>query len=86
MSRVVTLTTGERRDLSLEIERHLELSTGDSLVLIEGEDFVLVKKAAAPDPVERFDALAARTRERFNELGLTPDDLEDAGAWARGSS
>ncbi len=87
MSRVVTLVTGEpQEDLSLEIRRHLDLRTGDPLVLIEGEDFVLVKKTTSADPVERFDELASRTRRRFEELQVAPKDVDEAIAWARGSS
>ncbi len=86
MSRVVTLVAGESRNLSQEIERHLSVRTGDPLVLIEGSDFVLVKKTAPADPVERFDDLASRTRARFERLDVSPDDVEDAIAWARGSS
>ena len=85
MSRVVTLVAGEPRELSLEIEHHLDLRSGDPLVLIEGDDFVLVKKAASGDLVERFDELAARTEARFERLGVTPEDVEDAIAWARES-
>jgi hypothetical protein len=86
MSRVITLVAGESRNLSQEIERHLSVRTGDPLVLIEGHDFVLVKKAASVDPVERFDDLAARTRARFERLDVGPDDMDGAIAWARGSS
>lgn len=85
MSRVVTLVAGEPHDLSLEIERHLCIRSGDPLVLIEGDDFVLVKKASSADRAERFDELASRTRSRFQELGLSPKDVEDAITWARGS-
>lgn len=87
MSRVVTWAAGEaQEDLSLEIRRHLDLRTGDPLVLIEGQDFVLVKKTASADPVERFDGLASRTRRRFEELQVAPEDIDEAVAWARGSS
>lgn len=40
----------------------------------------------SPEEAERFDKLAERTRARFQELGLSPKDVEDAIAWARGSS
>lgn len=87
MSRVVTLVAGESRNLSQEIERHLSIRSGDPLVLIEGNDFVLVKKASSVvDRVDRFDELAARTRSRFQELGLSLKDVDDAISWARGSS
>ncbi len=83
MSCVVTMKGGEPAMLSLEIESHLGLSSGEPLVLIKGDDFVLVKKTTFPGPIEKFDKLATRTRERFDKLGLTEEDVKDAVAWAR---
>ncbi len=86
MSAVVTMIGGESGNLSLEIESHLGLSSGEPLVLIKGDDFVLVKKTAFRSPIEKFDNLATGTRERFDKLGLTEEDVKDAVAWARASS
>jgi hypothetical protein len=73
--------------LEAEIFEHLELVSGDPLLLIEGEDFVLVKRAArSTSAVERFEKLAAETRERFESQGVEPEDVERAVRWARESS
>lgn len=39
--------------------------------------------AAAADDVVELRTLADRTRRRFEEEGVTEDDVEDAIAWAR---
>lgn len=85
MSRVKTVPPEAIADLGSEIVGHLALKADDSLVLIEGGDFVLVKRAGAPSR-ERFDEIASRARNRFERLGLEPDEVEQAVRWARGSS
>ncbi len=85
MSRVKTLPPEKVENLGSEIRELLALKPGDSLVLIEGEDFVLVRRAGTP-PRERFEALSAQTRSRFERLGLEPDEVERAIRWARESS
>ncbi|HWM89194.1 MAG TPA: hypothetical protein VN493_00355 [Thermoanaerobaculia bacterium] len=72
--------------LEAEIFEHLDLASGDALVLIEGSDFVLVKRATVPALVERFEKLASETREHFEELGIEPEEVERAVRWARDSS
>lgn len=37
----------------------------------------------AADPAAEIDALADRTRRRFEAADVTDDDVEDAIAWAR---
>jgi len=83
MSRIKTVSSDR---LEAEIFGHLDLESGDPLVLVEGGDFVLVKRAAAPALADRFEKLASETRERFEELGIEPDDVERAVRWARDSS
>lgn len=85
MSRVKTVPPGEIGNLGSEIREHLALRANDSLVLVEGEDFVLVKRAGAP-PQERFEEISSRTQSRFERLGLEPDEVERAVQWARESS
>jgi bifunctional DNA-binding transcriptional regulator/antitoxin component of YhaV-PrlF toxin-antitoxin module len=85
MSRVKTVRADEIGDLGIEIREHLALKAGDSLVLVEGEDFVLVKRAGAPAR-ERFEEISSRTQSRFERLGLEPDEVERAVQWARESS
>jgi len=85
MSRVKTVPPENIDNLGPEIRERLALKSGDSLVLIEGEDFVLIKRAEA-SPRERFEEIAAQTRSRFERLGLEPDEVERAVRWARESS
>jgi hypothetical protein len=80
MSRIKTVPSDR---LEAEIFEHLDLESGDPLVLVEGVDFVLVKRAASPALVGRFDELASETSKRFEELGIEPDDIERAVRWAR---
>lgn len=82
MSRVKTVPSDR---LKAEIFEHLDLASGDALVLIEGNDFVLVKRVMTPALMERFEKLASETREHFEELGIEPEDVERAVRWARES-
>jgi bifunctional DNA-binding transcriptional regulator/antitoxin component of YhaV-PrlF toxin-antitoxin module len=85
MSSVRTVRAGEVGNLGSEIREHLALKAEDSLVLVEGEDFVLVKRAGAPAR-ERFEEISSRTQSRFERLSLEPDEVERAVQWARESS
>ena len=58
MSRVKTVAPEHVGD---EILGHLEIRREDSLVLVEGDDFVLVKRARR-SRFERFEHLAEETR------------------------
>ena len=82
MSRVKTVAPEHVGD---EILEHLEIRREDSLVLVEGDDFVLVKRARS-SPFERFERLADKTRKRFQRLEIAPEDVEQAVKWARESS
>ena len=82
MSRVKTVSSDR---VGTEILEHLEIQKDEALVLLEGDDFVLVKRAR-PSPLERFEGLASETRERFQRLQITPEDVEQAVKWARESS
>ena len=62
------------------------MRAGDSLVLIEGDDFVLVKRAPSTSSQEVFEKLSSATQDRFARLGLTPDEVVRAVQWARESS
>ena len=83
MSRVRTL---KRSQVESEIRKHLDLHTEDSVVLVEGEDFLLLKKSHTVPPEERFQQLCAETEKRFRERHVTPEDVDDAIRWARESS
>ena len=85
MSSVRTVRAKEVGNLGSEIREHLALKAEDSLVLVEGEDFVLVKRAGAPAR-ERFEEISSRTQSRFERLSLEPDEVERAVQWARESS
>jgi AbrB family looped-hinge helix DNA binding protein len=59
------------------------LGEGDYLVLEpRGEDLV-VRKGRMVTSDEDFEALAARVAERFEERGISREDIEDAVRWAR---
>jgi len=64
MSRVKTVAP---EHVGNEILEHSEIRREDSLVLVAGDDFVLVKRARS-SPFERFERLADETRERFQRL------------------
>jgi hypothetical protein len=82
MSRVKTVSSDR---VGTEILEHLEIRQDESLVLLEGADFVLVKRARS-SPLERLEGLASKTRERFQRLQIEPEDVEQAVKWARESS
>ncbi len=85
MSNVKTVPPDKIEDLGSEISQHLRLKDGDSLVLIEGDDFVLVKRAAI-SRVDRFEKLSLETRMKLERLGVGPEEAERAVRWARESS
>lgn len=59
------------------------LEKGDYLVLEpRGEDLV-VRKGRMVTSDEDFGTLAARVAERFEERGISREDVEDAVRWAR---
>ena len=80
MSRVRTL---KRDQVESEVQRHLDLHTDDSVVLVEGEDFLLLKRNHTVPPEEGFQQLCAETEKRFRERRATPEDIDDAIRWAR---
>ncbi|MHB8763740.1 MAG: hypothetical protein ACYDA8_05290 [Deferrisomatales bacterium] len=82
----VAVSTIGPAQLGAEIARRLRLKGDEPVLLVEGSDFVLVKRAPTESPLERFESLAAETHKRAQELGITPEDVEDAIRWARGSS
>lgn len=65
------------------IRERYGLEKGDYLVLEpRGEDLV-VRKGRMVTSDEDFEALAAGVAERFEERGITREDVEDAVRWAR---
>lgn len=59
------------------------LEEGDYLVLEpRGEDLV-VRKGRMVASDEDFEELATRVAERFEERGISREDVEDAVRWAR---
>ncbi len=65
------------------IRERYGLEEGDYLVLEpKGEDLVM-RKGRMVTSEEDFEALAARVAERFEERGITREDVEDAIRWAR---
>jgi antitoxin PrlF len=65
------------------IRERYGLEEGDYLVLEpRGEDLV-VRKGRMVTRDEDFEALAACVAERFEDRGITREDVEDAVRWAR---
>lgn len=83
MSDAVAVSTIEPTQLGAEISRRLRLKIDEQVLIVEGTDFVLVKRAPSEKPLERFKALAAETADRFQELDISPEDVDDAVKCAR---
>ncbi len=65
------------------IRERYGLEEGDYLVLEpKGEDLI-IRKGRMVTSEEDFEALAARVAKRFEERGITREDVEDAIRWAR---
>lgn len=64
------------------LRESLNLRDGDYLILFPQGKGMRIEKAAI-SPLERFEALAARTEERFRNLEITGADVEEAIRWAR---
>ena len=67
------------------LREELGIEEGDYL-LMENEDGRLVARPSAIRPTEDFEELADRIAERFEEKGITRDEVEDAIRWARDRS
>ncbi len=63
------------------VRDQLDLGEGDVVFWTVREGKAELRKAAGP--VEDFERLAARIAERFEEQGLTQEDVEEAIRWAR---
>jgi len=86
MSESLAVSTLGPSELGAEIVRRLRLKAEEPVLIVEGEDFVLVKRAPTQSPLERFEALAAETAERFRDRKITPEDVDAAVRWSRESS
>ena len=86
MSNTLAVSTIGPSELGAEIVRRLRLKAEEPVLIVEGEDFVLVKRAPSQIPLERFEALADETAERFRERKVTPEDVNAAVRWSRESS
>lgn len=63
----------------------LEIEEGDYL-LMQNEDGRLVARPSSVRPTEDFEELADRIAARFEERGITRDEVEEAIRWARDQS
>ncbi len=59
------------------IRKHMHLKPGTHFVVM-GEGDVVILKAITPPPMDDFDRLVARARERATLAGLTEDDIATA--------
>jgi antitoxin PrlF len=65
------------------IRERYGLEEGDYLVLEPRGEDLIIRKGRMVTSEENFEALAARVAERFEERGITREDVEDAIRWAR---
>lgn len=86
MSESLAVSTIGPSELGAEIVRRLRLKAKEPVLIVEGSDFVIVKRAPTESPLERFRMLTAETHKRVQEAGLSPDTVDEAIRWARGSS
>lgn len=75
------LTTKGQITIPVELRRFLDLRAGDYIIFEKRDSRVEMKKMPAAD----LASFARPIRERFQERGITPQDVEDAIAWARGN-
>ncbi len=65
------------------IRERYGLEEGDYLVLEPRGEDLIIRKGRMVTSEEDFEVLAARVAERFEERGITREDVEDAIRWAR---
>ncbi len=65
------------------IRERYGLEEGDYLVLEPRGEDLIIRKGRMVTSEEDFEALAAGVAERFEERGITREDVEDAIRWAR---
>lgn len=63
------------------VRDELDLGEGDLVSWTVKEGKAELRKAV--EPVEDFERLAARIAERFEDRGLSQEDVEEAIRWAR---
>lgn len=85
MSDPLAVSTIGPSQLGAEIARRLRLTIDEPVLIVEGSDFVLVKRAPTESPLDRFRALAAETHKHVQEAGLTAETVDEAIRWARAS-
>lgn len=76
------ITTKGQVTVPLELRTLLKIKEGDYILFEKKGMRVEIKKMVPPDDFEEF---ARPIRERFQKDGITPDDVESAIRWARGS-
>jgi len=79
---IARITTKGQVTVPLELRKHLKIKEGDYILFEKKGSKVEIKKMVPPNDFEDF---ARPIRERFQKDGITPDDVEAAIKWARGS-
>lgn len=78
---IARVTTKGQITVPLELRKSMQIKEGDYILFEKKGSRVEVKKMI---PQNDFEDFARPIRERFQQEGITPKDIEEAIAWARG--
>ena len=79
---IARITTKGQVTVPLELRKHLKVNEGDYILFEKKGSKIEIKKMVPPNDFEEF---ARPIRERFQEGGITQEDVEEAVNWARGN-
>ena len=65
-----------------DIREEAEFNPSDRFIAVQVEDGVMFKKISF-DVKEEYEKLSRKVQERFEEEGLSREEVEDAVEWAR---
>ncbi len=72
---------------NFKIPRHIKaflgLKKNDNLFVFGSSDVIIIKKIKPKSLKERFEDFSDRIAEKFEENGITEDDILKAVEWAR---
>jgi len=83
MEKVITVDESGNFKIPSEIERSLDLRKDDKLFVLDGKDFIIIKKMKQPSLSERYITLSNKIAKNFEEKGVNEADVAEAIKWAR---